>query len=444
MTFRAAVVGAGPSGLYAADALASAGVNVDVIERLPAPFGLVRYGVAPDHLSIRSVRDTLAKVLARPEVRLLAGVEVGTDITVAELVTAYDAVVLTYGASRDRQLDVPGEDLPGSVAATDLVNWYCGHPDADRARIEASLRGVTSAVVVGVGNVAVDVARVLVAPADRLAATDMPQHVLDALATTGITDVHVLGRRTAAHANWTTKELRELGELDGVDVVCGGTELVSEPVADRLDEEDRVVHRNLEVLRGWSQRSSTGAPKRIHLHFHARAVELRGTDRVETVVVERTRVQDDGSAHGTGETWELPAQLLIRSVGYRGEPLEGVPFDPRRNVVRNDEGRVVDESGVRVQGLYVAGWIKRGPSGIIGTNKKDAGATVAHLIEDLAGRDAREGDGVVPLLADRGVEPVGLAGWDGIDAAERALGATQGRDRTTLHDRDALVAAARR
>jgi ferredoxin--NADP+ reductase len=443
VTYRAAVVGAGPSGLYAADALASAGAQVDVIERLPVPFGLVRYGVAPDHFSIRSVRDTLAKVLARPEVRLLAGVEVGSDVSVAELLAAYDAVVLTYGASRDRHLDVPGEDLPGSVAATDLVNWYCGHPDADRETIEAALRAATSVVVVGVGNVAVDVARVLVAPASRLDATDMPQHVLDVVESTGITEVHILGRRTAAHANWTTKELRELGELDGVDVVCQPVELVSEPVADRLDEEDRVVHRNLEVLHEWSQREPTGAPKRIHLHFHARPHELRGDGRVETLVVERTRVDDDGSAHGTGETWELPAQLVVRSVGYRGLPLEDVPFDSRRNVVRNDEGRVVDESGAQVPGLYVAGWIKRGPSGIIGTNKKDAAATVAHLLEDLDGAEPKGGDGIVPLLAERGVVPVGLEGWHAVDAAERALGGSRGRDRTTIHERDALLDAAR-
>jgi ferredoxin--NADP+ reductase len=287
------------------------------------------------------------------------------------------------------------------------------------------------------------VARVLVAPASRLDATDMPQHVLDVVESSGITDVHILGRRTAAHANWTTKELRELGELDGVDVVCQPVELVSEPVADKLDEEDRVVHRNLEVLHEWSQREPTGAPKRIHLHFHARPHELLGDGRVETVVVERTRVDDDGSAHGTGETWELPAQLVVRSVGYRGLPLEDVPFDSRRNVVRNEEGRVVDESGAQVPGLYVAGWIKRGPSGIIGTNKKDAAATVAHLLEDLEGAEPKGGDGIVPLLAERGVVPVGLEGWHAVDAAERSLGGTRGRDRTTIHERQALLDAAR-
>ncbi|MFN8156844.1 MAG: FAD-dependent oxidoreductase [Candidatus Nanopelagicales bacterium] len=447
MTLRIAVVGAGPSGLYAADALANAGVHVDVLDRLPVPFGLVRYGVAPDHFSIRSVRDTLAHVLERPEVRLLAGVEVGdvdqgADVSVAELLAAYDGVVLTYGAARDRHLDVPGEDLPGSVAATDLVAWYCGHPDADRETIEHAIATARSVVVVGVGNVAVDVTRVLTAPWDRLAATDMPQHVLEALRDSSINDVHVLGRRGPAQATWTTKELKELGELDGVDVVLDDLhDLDLEPISASLVESDRVVARNVEVLRSWSEHALDGSHKHIHLHFHSRPAELRGTDRVETVVVERTTVDDDGAAHGTGETYEVGAQLVVRSVGYRGIALPGVPFDARRSVVPNVDGRVVDDSGAPVAGLYVAGWIKRGPTGIIGTNKKDAGATVTSLLADLEGAEGKDGDGVVPLLAERGVRAVDLEGWTRIDAAERALGASRGRARTTIHERDALVTA---
>ena len=447
VTLRIAVVVAGPSGLYAADALANAGVHVDVLDRLPVPFGLVRYGVAPDHFSIRSVRDTLAHVLERPEVRLLAGVEVGdvdqgADVSVAELLAAYDGVVLTYGAARDRHLDVPGEDLPGSVAATDLVAWYCGHPDADRVTIEHAIATSRSVVVVGVGNVAVDVTRVLTAPWDRLAATDMPQHVLEALRDSSINDVHVLGRRGPAQATWTTKELKELGELDGVDVVLDDLhDLDLEPISASLVESDRVVARNVEVLRSWSEHALDGSHKHIHLHFHSRPAELRGTDRVETVVVERTTVDDDGAAHGTGETYEVGAQLVVRSVGYRGIALPGVPFDARRNVVPNVDGRVVDDSGAPVAGLYVAGWIKRGPTGIIGTNKKDAGATVTSLLADLEGAVAKDGDGVVPLLAERGVRAVDLEGWTRIDAAERALGASRGRARTTIHERDALVTA---
>ena len=449
MTLRIAVVGAGPSGLYAADALASAGAEVDVLDRLPVPFGLVRYGVAPDHTSIRSVRDTLYKTLERPEVRLLAGVDVGdveqgAAVSVAELLAAYDGVVLTYGAAADRRLDVPGEDLAGSVAATDFVAWYCGHPDADRETIEAALASARSVVVVGVGNVAVDVTRVLTAPMSRLEWTDMPQHVLDALRATKVNDVHVLGRRGPAQATWTTKELKELGDLDGVDVVVDDPhDFDLEPVSASLVETDRVVARNVEVLKSWRERVLDGTHKHIHLHFHSRPHALLGSERVDAVVVERTTIDDSGAAHGTGETYEVGAQLVVRSVGYRGEPLPGVPFDARRKVVPNVEGRVVDETGAPVAGLYVAGWIKRGPTGIIGTNKKDAAATVASLLADLESASPKGGDGVVALLEERGVTPVDVAGWQRIDAAERALGARAGRERTTMHDRDELFDAAR-
>jgi ferredoxin--NADP+ reductase len=298
-------------------------------------------------------------------------------------------------------------------------------------------------VVVGVGNVAVDVTRVLTAPLARLQATDMPQHVLAALSRSSINDVHVLGRRGPAQATWTTKELKELAELDGVDVVLDDVaDLELEPVSAALVESDRVVARNVEVIRSWAEHELDGTHKHIHLHFHARPIELRGTDRVNTVVVERTTVDENG-AHGTGETYEVGAQLVIRSVGYRGVGLEGVPFDDRRNVIPNVEGRVVDADGTAVPGLYVAGWIKRGPTGIIGTNKKDAAATVASLLEDLGDSEGQGGDGIVPLLAERGVDVVTFDGWKSIDAAERALGASQGRERTTIHERDALMAASR-
>ena len=442
MTYTIAVVGAGPSGLYATDALVSAGCTVVVIDRLPVPFGLVRYGVAPDHLSIRSVRDTLEKILERPGVTLLAGVEVGTDVTVVELLQAYDAVVLTYGASRDRRLDIGGEDLLGSVAATDLVAWYCGHPDADIEIIEDALDAATAAVVVGVGNVSVDVTRVLTAPRERLGSTDMPEHVLDALDRSGITDVHVLGRRGPAQATWTTKELKELGELEGVDVVVDPADLVLEPVSEALVAADRVVARNVEVIRGWAERGLTGAPRRIHLHFHSRPAEILGEGRMTGVVVERTTIDADGSANGTGETFQIPAQLAVRSVGYRGVALDAVPFDARRNVIPNVDGRVI-EGDAAVAGLYVAGWIKRGPTGVIGTNKKDASATVDSLLADLEGTPARGGSGIAPVLRERGVQVVGFEGWRAIDAAERALGESRGRVRTTLHDRHTLMAAAK-
>lgn len=442
---RVAVVGSGPSGIYAADALmAEDGVEVDIIDRLPVPFGLVRYGVAPDHLSIRSVRDTLNKVLQKPGVRFIGNVTVGLDVTPEDLLDCYDAVILTYGASSDRRLGIPGEDLDGSVAATDFVAWYCGHPDADRARFERLIPTATAAVVVGVGNVAVDVTRVLAKTVGELDHTDMPQHVLDTLASSGITDVYLLGRRGPAQATFTTKELKELGELLEADVIVDPADVELDEASAAAAEADRAVGRNVDVIREWSSRAPEGRPRRIHVRFLSRPIELRGDDRVRSVVVERTRLTPDGGAEGTGETEEIAADLVVRSVGYRGTQLGSLPFDERRNVIPHEDGRVLDGAAV-VPGFYVAGWIKRGPTGIIGTNKKDAVATVASVLAD---REA----GALPtperagqfeaLLAERGVVAVTTSGWDAIDAAERALGATRGRDRTTIHDRDDLLRAA--
>lgn len=449
---RVAVVGSGPSGIYAADALTAQDdlpVTVDLIDRLPAPFGLVRYGVAPDHLSIRSVRGTLEKTLDRPAVRYLGHVEIGTDLTLEDLHRHYDAVVLCYGAARDRALGIPGEDLVGSVAATDLVAWYTGHPEAPRAVIEDAVAATTSAVVVGVGNVAVDVVRVLAKSPAELSHTDIPQHVLDLLAADGITDIHLLGRRGPAQGAFTTKELRELGELADADVLVDPGDLDLDELSAAAVADNRVLARNVDVLREWAGRAPAGKPRRIHVRFFTRPVELRGdaAGRVSEVVVERTELDESGRARGTGALDVLPAQLVVRSVGYRGVPLDPVPFDADRNVIPSADGRVLRD-GVPVPGEYVAGWIKRGPTGIIGTNKKDAAATVASLLADA--RDGRlplaadpDPGSVDALLAGRGVEVVDAGGWHRIDAAEVALGATRGRDRTTLHETDALLAAAR-
>jgi ferredoxin--NADP+ reductase len=451
---RVAVVGSGPSGIYAADALVSQDaipVEVDIIDRLPVPFGLVRYGVAPDHLSIRSVRDTLDKTLDKPGVRFLGNVTIGSpadggDVSVAELYDLYDAVVFTYGASRDRRLGIDGEDLDGSVAATDFVAWYCGHPDADRATFERLIPSSTAAVVVGVGNVAVDVARVLGKSVGERDHTDMPQHVFDTLAQSGIRDVYVLGRRGPAQAAWTTKELKELGELAEADVIVRPEDAVLDEASTALAASDRAVGRNVDVIREWSLRTPEGKPRRVHLRFLSRPVELKGDDRVRTVVVERTRLTPEGGAEGTGQFEEIAADLVVRSVGYRGTALDEVPFDAGRNVIPHVEGRG-ERDGQRVPGEYVAGWIKRGPTGIIGTNKKDAVATVASLLDDAAnGRLPTPANGTADavdvLLAERGVDVVSTAGWRAIDAAERSLGASRGRDRTTIHDRAALIAAA--
>jgi ferredoxin--NADP+ reductase len=445
-----AVIGSGPSGIYAADALVSQAdipVEVDLIDRLPVPFGLVRYGVAPDHLSIRSVRDTLDKTLDKAGVRFLGNVSVGEDISMAELHACYDAIVLTYGASRDRRLGVPGEDLAGSVAATDFVAWYCGHPDADRALFESLVPQATGVVVVGVGNVAVDVTRVLAKTVGELDHTDMPQYVFDTLAQSRVTDIHVLGRRGPAQAAFTTKELRELGEFADADIIVDPADMELDEASAALAASDKAVARNVEVMRVWSTEAPSGKPRRIHLHFFARPTELRGTEHVETVVVERTALTPEGSAAGTGVFREIPANVVIRSVGYRGTALDEVPFDSGRNVIPHTDGRV-ERDGVTVPGEYVAGWIKRGPTGIIGTNKKDAVQTVASLLADavagtLPAPATPTAEAVDALLAERGVEVVTTAGWRSIDAAERALGATRGRDRTTIHDTADLLAAAR-
>ncbi|CAB4928243.1 MAG: NADP oxidoreductase [Actinobacteria bacterium] len=445
---RIAVIGSGPSGMYAADALASQSdveVSVDVIDRLPVPFGLVRYGVAPDHLSIRSVRDTLDKVLDKPGVRFIGNVEVGRDISLAELHDYFDGVILTYGASRDRRLEIEGEDLDGSVAATDFVAWYCGHPDADRATFERLIPSSTSVAVVGVGNVAIDVTRVLAKTVAELDDTDMPQHVLDTLGTSRITDIHLLGRRGPAQATFTTKELRELGELLDADVIVDPADLAFDAASDEVIRTDKAIARNVEVIKEWSTRVPAGRSRRVHVHFLARPVELRGDDRVREVVVERTALDGSGGVTGTGELTIIAADFVVRSVGYRGTGLDDVPFDAKRGVIPNAEGRV-ERDGKAVPGEYVAGWIKRGPTGIIGTNKKDANATVASLMADAesgalpsaSAGSAREFD---DLLASRGIAAVSTAGWRSIDAAERALGATAGRARTTIHETGALLAA---
>ena len=443
---RVAVIGSGPSGMYAADALVgqdAVPVSIDIIDKLPSPFGLVRYGVAPDHLSIRSVRDTLDKVLDHPGVRFLGNVEVGRDLTLEQLREFYDAIVLTYGASRDRALGIPGEQLPGSIAATDFVNWYTGHPDTDPDAFVGFLRSSASVAVIGVGNVAVDVTRVLSKAPGEIEHTDMPEHVFAALRGSGVREVHLVGRRGPAQATWTTKELRELGELEETQVLVAEGAGVDDTASQAAIAEDKAVARNVKVIEEWSSREDDGRGRRIHLHFRCRPVEILGTDRVEGLVVETTVLDESGQASGTGQTHVIPVDGVVRSVGYRGTALEGIPFDDRRNVIPNREGRVLDGDSP-LPGVYVAGWIKRGPTGIIGTNKKDAVQTVACVLDDATDPSAWTATKPDPEAVDAalaGGAVVGTDGWRRIDAAERALGATRGRDRTTIHAREDLLAA---
>jgi ferredoxin--NADP+ reductase len=446
---RVAIIGAGPAGIYAADALTrqdAVPVAVDLVDRLPTPFGLVRHGIAPDHPKMRAIRDTLHRTLEHPLVRFVGNVEVGTDISLDDLRAHVDAVIYTYGASVDRRLGIEGEELLGSLAATDLVAWYCGHPDADRARVEAALAGVRSAVVVGVGNVALDVARVLSRTPEELEPSEMPQHVLDVLAAVPVEEVTVLGRRGPAQASFTTQELRELGELAGATVRVDQADLELDPDAEERAAGDRNVSRNLAVLRGWADHAPEPGRSSLHLRFFRRPVRLLGEDRVTGVEVERTAVDADGRAMGTGELEVIPADLVVRSVGYRGTPLPGLPVDERSATVPNEGGRVLRE-GARSPGEYVAGWIKRGPTGVVGTNKHDARETVAALLADaqdgVLSPGGPAGDLVHELVA-RGLEPVLLDDWQAIDAAEVALGGTRGRARTTLHEWDSLMEAVRK
>jgi ferredoxin--NADP+ reductase len=445
---RVAVIGAGPAGIYTAEALTrqdDVPVAVDLVDRLPTPFGLVRHGIAPDHPKMRAIRDTLHKTLDRPGVRFVGNVEIGRDLTLDELRRHVDAVVYTYGAALDRRLGVDGEELPGSLAATDLVAWYCGHPDADRQRVEEALAQARSVVVVGVGNVALDVARVLVRTPEELDPTEMPQHVLDVLRAAPVAEVTVLGRRGPAQATFTTQELRELGELAGATVLVDGADLELEPDEEERAAADRNTARNLAAMRGWTAHVPENGHARLTLRFYSRPVRLIGEDRVTGVEVERTALDPEGRAVGTGVTSLLPADLVIRSVGYRGAGLPGLPVDERTGTVPNEVGRVLRD-GRPSAGEYVAGWIKRGPTGVVGTNKHDARETVASLLADAAdGVLATHGpiDDLVDTLRARGAEPVLLDDWRAIDAAEVALGATQGRARTTLHEKEALLAAVR-
>ncbi|MCW2697498.1 MAG: fprA [Modestobacter sp.] len=445
---RIAVVGAGPAGIYAADALAhqdAIPVAVDLIDRLPTPFGLVRHGIAPDHAKMRALRETLHHTLDHERVRFVGNVEIGRDLGLDELRRHVDAVVYTYGAAGDRRLGIEGEDLPGSLAATDVVSWYCGHPDADRATVEDAILRARDVVVIGVGNVALDVGRVLARSPGELVITDMPQHVLDTLAAAPVERVTVLGRRGPVQATFTTQELRELDHLADAVVLVDPADLELDPVAEELAAADRVLARNLATLRGWVGHSPALGRVSVQLRFHARPVRLLGTDRVTGLEVERTVVDAAGRATGTGELDVVPADLVVRSVGYRGHPLPGLPVDERSGTVPHEAGRVLRE-GVPSRGEYTAGWIKRGPTGVVGTNKHDARETVAALLADAADgvlRPAGDVDDLVDTLVARGLEPVLLSNWRAIDAAEAALGASRGRARTTLHDRASLLTAAR-
>ncbi|MFD6225414.1 FAD-dependent oxidoreductase [Streptomyces sp. NPDC060232] len=447
---RVAVVGSGPSGVYAAQTLVQQrevpGVRVDVLDRLPAPYGLVRYGVAPDHEKIKSLQGSLRTVLEDERIRFLGNVEVGGPaLPVERLLELYHAVVYCVGAARDRMLGIPGEDLAGVHSATAFVSWYSGHPDA--AAEVFDLPGVDAAVVVGAGNVAVDVTRILARGTAELAPTDMPQPALGALADSGVRRVSMVARRGPSQGRFTTKELRELGTLPGVDAWADPAELALDPLyADpgAAAALPAVARRNLEVLRGWAGEVPSEGPRRIELRFYLRPVEILGgpDGRVTAMRFERTAPDGRGGVTGTGVHEDIEAQLVLRSVGYMGVPLAGLPFDAAKGTVPHAAGRVL-RAGRASVGEYVAGWIKRGPTGVIGTNRPCAKETASSLLQDAGALARRElpGDPLSALRA-AGLSPVEWPGWLAIESAEADLGRSLGRRSVKIPDWPGLLAAA--
>jgi ferredoxin--NADP+ reductase len=437
-TPRAAVVGAGPSGFYATDQLLKAGFEVDLLEVLPTPFGLVRAGVAPDHPKIKSVTRVYEKTAQNPGFRFYGGVELGGHISRQDLLDRYDVVLYAVGTAGDNRLGIPGEDRPGSHGALEFVAWYNGHPDYADHEFDLS---ATRAVVIGNGNVAVDVARMLVLDPDEVAVTDTADHAVTPLASASVHEVIVLGRRGPAQAAFTTPELRELGELTRADIVVDPADMdLDDYSANWLETEgDPTSKRNVDLLREYAQREPHGHHHRVELRFLSSPIEILGEGEdgpVTGVRVVKNRIEN-GRAVPTGEEEVIACGLVLRSIGYRGAPLAGIPFDERRGLISNLGGRVLGESGEHERGEYVVGWVKRGPSGVIGTNKKDATDTVARILED---RDASKLN--TPKITDRAACEQFLAkqcpdlvtwdGWRAIDEHETGLGTPAGRPRVKL------------
>ncbi|HEX7291514.1 MAG TPA: FAD-dependent oxidoreductase [Conexibacter sp.] len=450
-----AIVGSGPAGAYAAIQLLADGggrVAIDLYDRLATPWGLVRAGVAPDHPKIKTVTRVFERLAGDPAFRFVGNVEIGRDVDPQQLARHYDAVLYAVGAAGDRRLGIPGEELPGSHPATAFVAWYNGHPDHADDVFDLSAR---RAVVVGNGNVALDCARMLALTPAELAATDTADHALAALADSAVEEIVVLGRRGPLQAAFTNPELRELVDLADAQVVVDPEELALDPASAALLADggaDTTAVKNLELLRAYAQAPPNGKRRRIVLRFGVSPVELVGREgRVAGVRVVRNELTSDGrggvAARPTDRVETIDAGLVLRAVGYRGTPLPGVPFDARRATIHNAGGRVTDPaSGAPLPGLYTAGWVKRGPSGVIGTNKKCAQETVALLLEDLAAgrlpaRDV-EPDALLAQLRDAGVRVVDFDGWRAIDAHERGLGEPHGRPRVKLVRRDEQLAHA--
>ena len=446
---RVAVVGAGPAGIYVADVLMKSGtdVSIDLVERQPAPFGLIRYGVAPDHPRIKGIVSALHQVLSKPQVRLLGNVEYGVDVKLDDLRRHYDAVVFTTGAEDDRDLDIPGIELPGSFGGAAFVSWFDGHPDVPR---EWPLQAERVAVV-GAGNVALDVARMLSKTADELLHTEIPDNVYRGLKASPVREVHVFARRGPAQAKFTPLELRELDHSPNVEVLVQPEDIDYDDgsvQAIHSDNQTKLVVRELEKYAMRTAEHGLGErPRKLFLHFFESPVEVLGTDRVEGLRTERTELTGDGNVRGTGRTTDWPVQAVYRCVGYRSSELHDLPWDSRNCVVPHAAGRVLDAAGEPLPGVYVNGWVKRGPVGLIGHTKGDAIETVGSLLEDLAAMPAAADpcpESVLALLEDRGVRYTTWDGWGLLDAYERSLGEPRGRERIKEVEREVMIEVSRR
>lgn len=444
---RVAVIGSGPAGVYASDALMKSGrdVSIDLLEKMPAPFGLIRYGVAPDHPRIKGIINSLHRVMEHPQLRLLSNVDIGGAVPVEGLKDYYDAIIVATGAVSDRAMGIPGEDLYGHWGAGEFVGFYDGNPDFPRTW-DLSAEKVA---VIGVGNVALDISRVLAKTGDELHVTEIPDNVYETLRGNRAKEVHIFGRRGPAQAKFTPLELKELDGSDTIEVRVSGEDIDYDEASAIRRRESKITDMVCSTLENYAMREPTGAPHTIHIHFFEQPVEILGEDgRVVGLRTERTELDGSGGVRATGETTDWAVGAVYSAVGYRSDPLPGVPFDPSRHVIPNTAGRVLDDAGAHIPGLYTTGWIKRGPVGLIGNTKGDANETVACLLEDHdAGRGhdpAHPGeDSVVDYLRSLGQDPLTWEQWRNLDAAERARGEAEGRERKKLVEWADMVAASK-
>ena len=446
---RLAIVGAGPAGIYAADLIIKSelrdfDVSIDLFDLLPAPYGLVRYGVAPDHPRIKGIIRALYEVLDRGDIRFFGNVEYGKDITLDDLKKHYNAVIFSTGAVKDANLNIPGIDLEGSFGAAAFVNWYDAHPDFERSW-DLSAKEIA---VLGNGNVALDVARVLSKPAEAMLSTDIPDNVYQGLRASQATDVHVFGRRGPAQVKFSPLELREAVHIEGVDTIVYDEDFQYDEGSQKAidsNNQTRVMVKTLEELRS---NEITGAQRRLHLHFFSAPIEILEQDgKVSGIKIERTQLDGTGNVKPTGEFREFPIQAVYRAVGYFGSELSEVPFDEKAGVIPNDKGRVLDSEGKHIQGVYATGWIKRGPVGLIGHTKSDAIETIAQIIEDKNNwwsPASPSEDSITDLLTSRKIDFVGWPEWLRIDAEEKRLGEAEERERIKLVEREDFLTVAKK